>query len=354
MLSHAICGRRDRGLLDMAALGTIADVAPLVGGNRLIVKEGIKVLRETRRPGLRALMRSVGINGRTLEPDMLSYMLIPKINAAGRMADASSVVHLLLTEDHDEAEELAQYLTKLNQERQRVEENVFNSVIAKIGTPQGSVIVAADDSWHEGVIGIVASKLVDRFNLPSIVFSIKDSIARGSARSTPDVDICSAISACQRHIIQFGGHKQAAGVAIKAADIPAFEDAINGAVSQQCTEAGVEAAITIDVECAVKDMTMKLMSDLARLAPYGNGNPDPVFGCRGLLAVKPRIVGKNHLKLKLDHNGFIIDAIAYDMGDLINDIDNSKCFDAAFTPVVNEWNGNRNVQLNIKALRVSQ
>ncbi|MBF0456521.1 MAG: single-stranded-DNA-specific exonuclease RecJ [Nitrospirae bacterium] len=356
MLSRALLGSMDRGLLDMAAIGTIADVAPLTGENRLIVKDGLKVLRETRRPGLKALIKCSGINGRTLEPDILSYMLIPKINAAGRMDDAANVVRLLLTTDPDEAQALAEYLTKLNQERQKVEEEVFKSALKKldIEKPQGRVIVVADENWHEGVIGIVASKLVDKFNLPSIVFSIKDGIARGSARSILEVDICKAISLCHEHIIQFGGHKQAAGVKLKAAAIPLFEKAINNYVEAEFNEANSAATLTIDVGCYIKDVNMKLMSDLARLAPYGYGNPDPIFGARGLLAIKPRIVGKNHLKLKLSHNGFVIDAIGYDMGGFLNDIDNSECIDAAFTPIINEWNGSRTVQLNIKALRASE
>ncbi|KWT77392.1 single-stranded-DNA-specific exonuclease RecJ [Candidatus Magnetominusculus xianensis] len=356
MLSSALSGNMDKGLLDIAALGTIADVAPLTGENRLIVRDGLRVLRETRRPGLKALIKCSGINGRTFEPDMLSYMLIPKINAAGRMDDASSVVRLLLTDDPAEAQALAEYLTKLNQERQKIEEEVFKKALIKIESakPQGRVIVVADEDWHEGVIGIVASKLVDRFNLPSIVFSIKDGVARGSARSIQDVDICKAIASCSQHIIQFGGHKQAAGVKLKAADIPAFEQAINSFAHGEFSNVDLEPPLTIDVGCYIKDMNMKLMSDLARLAPYGYGNPDPIFGSRGLLAIKPRIVGRNHLKMKLGHNGFVIDAIGYDMGGLINDIDNSESIDAAFTPIINEWNGNRSVQLNIKALRASE
>ncbi|MBF0517149.1 MAG: single-stranded-DNA-specific exonuclease RecJ [Nitrospirae bacterium] len=356
MLSCALQGGMDKALLDIAAIGTIADVAPLMGENRLIVKDGLKVLKDTERQGLRALIKCSGINGRTLEPDMLSYMLIPKINAAGRMDDASIVVRLLLTDDHAEAQTLAETLTRLNQERQKIEEEVFKSALSKLeaGKPPGRVIVAADAHWHEGVIGIVASKLVDRFNLPSIVFSIKNGVARGSARSIPTVDICKAIAACSQHIMQFGGHKQAAGVKLKAADIPVFEEAVNASVEAQCGKADSGETLTIDVGCYIKDMNMKLMSDLARLAPYGYGNPDPIFGARGLLAIKPRVVGRNHLKLKLGHNGFIIDAIGYDMGGLINDIDGSESIDAAFTPVINEWNGNRSVQLNIKALRLSE
>ncbi|MBF0487043.1 MAG: single-stranded-DNA-specific exonuclease RecJ [Nitrospirae bacterium] len=355
MLSAALLCRLDKGLLDMAALGTIADVAPLTGENRLIVKDGLKVLRDSRRPGLRALIKCSGINGRVPEPDMLSYMLIPKINAAGRMDDAANVVRLLLTEDLNEAQTLAEYLTRLNQERQKIEEEVFRSALAKLEAvkPQGRVIVVADEGWHEGVIGIVASKLVDRFNLPSIVFSIKGGIARGSARSVPEIDICKAISSCTQHIIQFGGHKQAAGVKLKATNIPLFEQSVNEFV-EGARDADSSPTITIDVDCFIKDVNMKLMSELSRLAPYGCGNPDPIFGSRGLLAIKPRIVGKNHLKLKLGHNGFVIDAIGYDMGGLIDDIENSECVDAAFTPIINDYNGSRCVQLNIKALRASE
>ncbi|MBF0321142.1 MAG: single-stranded-DNA-specific exonuclease RecJ, partial [Nitrospirae bacterium] len=249
MLSHALVGRMERGLLDMAAIGTIADVAPLTGENRLIVKDGLKVLRDTRRLGLRALMKISGINGRTPEPDMLSYMMIPKINAAGRMDDATKVVQLLLTNDYEEAHTLAEYLTRLNQERQKVEEEVLKGALVNLeaAKPQGRVIVVSNENWHEGVLGIVASKIVDRYNLPAIVFTIKDGIARGSARSIPAVDICRAIASCTQHIIQFGGHKQAAGVKLKAANIPDFERAVNGFVEGEFKDVDLSPTLTIDV-----------------------------------------------------------------------------------------------------------
>ncbi|MBF0607047.1 MAG: single-stranded-DNA-specific exonuclease RecJ [Candidatus Magnetobacterium sp. LHC-1] len=341
-------------LLDIAAIGTIADVAPLIGDNRVIVKEGLRVLAEKKRIGLRALLELTGMSERALEPDLMSYSVIPRINAAGRMADATSVVKLMITSSVEEAETIARYLNNVNLERQRVEEYVLEMSLIQVRRKGfDKVITIADEGWHEGVLGIVASKMVDRYGLPAVVFSIKNGIARGSARSVPELDICDAISQCSECVIQFGGHRQAAGLTLKAEDIDRFETLINEHVKNTIANSNFTPTISIDADVALKDVNAKLLTELSRLAPYGYGNPEPILGSKGLMALNPRIVGKNHLKLRLGYNGYIIDAIAYDLGGYLHELSMHERFDAAFTPTINSYNGIRSVQLNVKAFRPS-
>ncbi|MBF0564135.1 MAG: single-stranded-DNA-specific exonuclease RecJ [Nitrospirae bacterium] len=362
-LSQALTGSLDdiRDLLDIAALGTIADVAPLVGENRLIVKEGLCLLSSGNRPGIRALLKTAGLSNRPLCPDTLSYSIIPRINAAGRMDDASKVVNLLVTQSAEEAEEIAKTLDRLNSERQKVEEEVLVSALSRLNRrardcadTDDNVIVIAGEDWHEGVLGIVASKIVDRFNVPAIVFSIKDGLARGSARSVQDIDICDTISSCSEHLIQFGGHKQAAGLKLRAENLTSFEKAIKTRVKDKFSGKDFTPTITIDADVYFKDINYKLINELSKLAPYGYGNPEPILGAKGLLALKPRVVGKNHLKFKLGFNGHVIDAIGYEMGDMVHELTSNARLDAIFTPTINAYNGTKSVQLNVKALRPSE
>ncbi|MBF0316863.1 MAG: single-stranded-DNA-specific exonuclease RecJ [Nitrospirae bacterium] len=358
-LSMALMARRDEmedftSLLDIAAIGTIADVAPLIGDNRAIVKEGLRVLANKKRVGLRALLAATGMSERALEPDFMSYSVIPRINAAGRMADATSVVKLLITESLEEAETIAQYLNSVNIERQRVEEYVLEMSLIQVQRKGfDKVIVIADEGWHEGVLGIVASKMVDRYGLPAVVFSMKNGIARGSARSVPELDICDAISHCSECVIQFGGHRQAAGLTLKEEDIDRFETLINEHVKKTIANSDFTPIINIDADVALKDVNTKLLTELSRLSPYGYGNPEPILGAKGLMTLNPRIVGKNHLKLRLGYNGYIIDAIGYDLGGYLQELSMHERFDVAFTPTINSYNGIRSVQLNVKAFRPS-
>ncbi len=342
------------GLLDIAAIGTIADVAPLIGENRVIVKEGIKALAATKRVGLKALLALTGMSDRTLGPDLMSYSIIPRINAAGRMADATSVVKLLITDSIDDAVSIAAYLNNLNLERQRVEEYVLEMSQFQVQRKgYDKVIVLADDSWHEGVLGIVASKMVDRHNLPTIVFSIKNGIARGSARSVPELDICDAISHCSECLIQFGGHRQAAGLTLKVEELGRFESLMNEHIKKTIVDTDFTPTIHIDADVNFKDINSKLLTELTKLEPYGYGNPEPILGAKGLMMLSPRIVGKNHLKLKLGYNGYIIDAIGFDLGGYLQELSMHERFDAIFTPTINTWNGVKSVQLNVKAFRPS-
>ncbi len=338
--------------LDIAALGIIADIVPLLEINRIIVKEGTKILTNSNRPGINALIDTTGINRSNITSDLLSFTIIPRINAAGRMSDATDVVRLFVTDSTKEAERIALWLNDLNSQRQKIEGTIFNAALKKI-EQQGfeKVIVIADEDWHEGVIGIVASRLVEMFNLPTFIFNIKDGIAIGSARSIPSYDIRNGIAYCSDMLIQFGGHKQAAGLRLYADNLSDFTSSINDHIKNNTKDDDFISIITIDSEVQLKDINFKLVNELSRIQPYGYGNKEPVLATKGLRTLYPRIVGNNHLKLRLEHNGRFIDSIGFKQGDLLSMVSSSGTIDAAYTPTINEWNSNKSIQLKIKALR---
>ncbi|MBF0472173.1 MAG: single-stranded-DNA-specific exonuclease RecJ [Nitrospirae bacterium] len=341
-------------LIEIAMLGTIADVVPLTFDNRIIVKEGLKRISKSQRPGIIELIEISSLNSPNFKTDMFSFTIIPRINAAGRMGDANSVVKLLTTNSHDEAKRLAIWLNDLNIERQKIESEVLESAISQLKTISiGKAIIIADEDWHEGVLGIVASKMVDRYDMPAFVLNIKDGIAKGSARSIPNFDILKCLKHCSNHLIQYGGHKQAAGLKLEAIHIKAFTDCVNEYIVNISKESDLITTLNIDYNVTLKEINHELMSEFSRLEPFGYSNPEPLLGAKGLVPSNLRVVGRNHLKMRLAHNGSVIDTIGFDLGESISWINSVKSIDAVFTPTINEWNGNRTVQLNIKDLRPS-
>ncbi|MDP2168442.1 MAG: single-stranded-DNA-specific exonuclease RecJ [Thermodesulfovibrionales bacterium] len=340
--------------LDLAALGTIADVVPLTGENRIIVKQGLGFIQEGRRHGIRALKTVSGLDGKEIKAGHLSFTVLPRMNAAGRMSDAGEVVELLLSSSEEAALGMASALDKKNSERQKVEEKVYKEamgLLSKKGISQASsphAIVLSGEGWHEGVIGIVAARIAEQFGRPAFIFSIKGEVAKGSARSIPGLDIHAGLLSLKGLLISFGGHRQAAGLKARVSELEAFEEGIIGLV-----EAGVSdftPSLTVDADIGLEDVSFGLAGELASLEPFGMGNPEPLFGSSGLEMVGPRVVGNNHLKTKLKGKRASVEAIGFDMGGLIEKIGGTKV-DAVFTVNINEWEGGRTLQLNLKALR---
>lgn len=354
-LMHALCGDLSsdmRPLFDLAAIGTIADVVPLTGENRVIVRGGLSIINRGDRPGIRALMKVSGVEGREVRAGRLAYSVIPRINAAGRLASSKDVVKLLTTDSEDEAWEIALWLDRLNTERQRIEEGILQEALKKLdGRDAYSAIVLSGQGWHEGVIGIVASRIAEKFSRPAVIFSVKDGIAKGSARSVPAVDICGALSDCSDLLISYGGHKQAAGVKLEASKLGDFENRL----SSLCGAGEIKSAaeITIDAEVDLSEMNFGLIRELNMLEPLGLGNPEPLFGGRTLDVLSPRIVGAKHVRMKLRQRSCSVDAIGFDMGAGIDKFGLYETIDAVFTPTVNEWNGGRYLQLVLRAFRPS-
>lgn len=341
-------------LLDLAALGTVADVVPLTGENRIILKEGLKYIRAGERPGVRALREVCRLGAKEMKAGSLAFTVVPRMNAAGRLADSGDVVRLLLSETEETAAGLSSWLDGLNSERQRIEEQVYQEAIEKLGPaePDG-VIVLAGEGWHEGVLGIVASRMAERHGRPSFILSVKDGIAKGSARSVPAFDICRGLGDCRDLLLSFGGHKQAAGLTMRSGQIPDFVRAMRDTVRREMVEDDLVPYLEIDASVRLADVTHTLVRELELLEPTGCGNPEPLLGARELSVVNPRVVGSKHLKLTVKQHSLAVDAIGFGMADLYDDLDFPLAIDAVFTPGINEWNGGRNLQLVLKAFRPS-
>jgi single-stranded-DNA-specific exonuclease len=341
-------------LLDLTALGTLADVVPLRGENRSILKEGMRLLHEAERPGVRALKDVCGLSKKTLKAGLLAFTMVPRMNAAGRISDAGDVVRLLLSGDYEEAAGLSEWLDGLNVERQRIEEEVYQHALSKLdtaGSDTDTVIVLSEEGWHEGVLGIVASRLAEKFYRPVFVFTLEKGVAKGSARSIPSFDICGGLAECSQLLMTYGGHKQAAGVRMKAENMRSFEEAIRQIVGQSLDKDDLVPMIRIDSDIELAQLSHALVRELEMLEPFGCGNAEPLFGSRGLGVAAPRTVGNNHLKMRLRKKSQFFDAIGFDMGLLFDHLGCPDVIDAAFAPAFNEWNGTRHIQLVLRDFR---
>jgi single-stranded-DNA-specific exonuclease len=341
-------------LLDLAALGTLADVVPLRGENRSILKEGMRRLHEAERPGIRALKDVCGLTGKTMKAGLLAFTIVPRMNAAGRISDAGDVVRLLLSEDYEEAVGLSEWLGGLNAERQRIEEEVFQRALSRLdmaGSDTDTVIVLSEEGWHEGVLGIVASRLVEKFYRPVFVFTLEKGVAKGSARSIPSFDICGGLAGCSELLMTYGGHKQAAGVRMKAENMRSFEEAIRRITVQSLDKDDLVPILRIDSDIELPQITHALVRELEMLEPFGHGNAEPLFGARELGVAAPRTVGNNHLKMRLRKKSQSFDAIGFDMGLLFEHLGCPDVIDAAFALAFNEWNGTRHIQLVLRDFR---
>jgi len=340
------------GYLDLAALGTLADSVPLTGENRALVKEGLPLISSGQRPGIAALKEVAGLEGKELKAMRILFTVIPRINAAGRISDASQVVELMLAGDRDSAWQIAEGLNRMNSERQRIEEEVFQEAYAlALARKDRAAIVLWGKGWHEGVLGIVASRIVERFGRPAMVLVEADGEARGSARSIPQFDIYDGLSICAGSLKSFGGHRQAAGLVLDAGKLGEFEERICGVVEKSVED--YTPVLNIDAAVELREVSFKLVEEISMLEPFGYGNPEPVFGCRELEVVSPRVVGRNHLKMKLKANSLSVDSIGFGMGDRMEEVQDTIAVDAAFVATINEWGDRRTLQLNLKAFRPS-
>ena len=341
-------------LLDLVALGTIADSVALVGENRVFAARGLEEIRKDGcRPGLAALKEASGVDSE-MQAGRLSYTLIPRINAAGRLDDANEVVELFLSEDRDRAKEIAQHLDVQNRERQKIEADVLESAVKMIDPNNpGNAIVLWSDEWHPGVIGIVASRLVGMFYRPVFLFSVQGPVAKGSARSIPPLNLYRAIVECSELLTAFGGHRQAAGLKISTENLPAFREMMNARVEKTLTPEEMIPILEIDAPLRFSDLNFSIVRELGLLEPFGESNREPVFATKEIAVVYQKIVGNNHLKMRLRQERKDMDAIGFNLGEMIEELEKAQSLDVAFVPGINEWNGMKNLQLNIKAIRPS-
>ncbi len=340
--------------LDLVALGTVADIVPLLGENRILVKYGLIRLAKTQNVGLQALLQTAGLKDREINAGHIGFILAPRINAAGRMGNPSQGVKLFTTGDPLNAIDLAKELDKENQIRQEVENQVLQEALAQIqrnpGLLEEHALVLAGENWHLGVIGIVASKLVEIYNKPVILIGMDGDEGRGSGRSISGFNLFEAIEANSSYLIKFGGHEFAAGITVTRENIPAFAKAFLETSKARLTRDDLIPFLKIESLVDLNHITLDLARELSRLAPCGPANPTPVLGCQALNLVEYRNVGENgkHIKIKVAKSDSILEGIGFNMGSVQSELASTREVDLAFSLEENHWNGTAQIQLNIK------
>jgi single-stranded-DNA-specific exonuclease len=367
-LVQALCGRtgRDRlmpGFIKVAAIGTLADVVPLVGENRVIAKLGLDLLtRGPHKVGLRALIDVCGLTGKTIDSYHIGFMLAPRVNAAGRMSTPDIAARLFLADDEALAEEVRQLALQLDSEnvkRQDEEAEILAQAKKIVATDPEvgarSILVVAGEGWHRGVIGIVASKLQDAFHRPAIVLSVEDGIAHGSCRSFSRFDMLGALERCAHLMTRFGGHKQAAGLTMDASRIRELRLAVNAVADETLGPDDLMPRLRIDGGLAFREITGGVAAGIMSLAPFGAGNPRPVFAARGVEIIDgPRKLKERHLKMSLKQEGRIFRAVAWRAAERHDFLSEHKAaLDVAFSLEQNQYNGNTYVELTLADLKSS-
>jgi single-stranded-DNA-specific exonuclease len=351
-----------RRYLDLVTLGTVADLVPLVEENRVLVTHGLKEIERSQRPGIVALKEVSG--EAEVSSGYIGFRLGPRINAGGRLADAQKAVELLTTTDLARARELASYLDQENRERQGIEETILNDAVTKVESwtdlPERRSIVLASPEWHAGVIGIVASRLVERFHRPTFLIAIDGVKGKGSGRSPKAFHLYDGLKACAEFLDGYGGHRQAAGLSMQAARVDAFAAHFEAVSRERLSAADLIPETEVDAELDLSILTGETMAEVRRLEPYGQGNTEPIFLARNAQVMSVRIVGGNpllgkpgHLKLLLRsaHGGRPVDAIGFGMADA--PVTPKGRIDVLYTPEINMWNGNASLQMRIKDLQIS-
>jgi single-stranded-DNA-specific exonuclease len=352
---EADCRTFLRDQLDLVALGTVADVVPLLGENRVLVRAGLEVIGRTARPGIRALAAVAGLEGKPITPTGIGFQLGPRLNAAGRTEDAATALRLLLTQDKEEAQQLAVRLDELNRERQAIERSIVEASVRDVeanSETMRNLLVVGGEGWHTGVVGIVASRLTEQFDLPAIVLGYEGGLAKGSARSVPGFDIHDALTACAGHLVSFGGHAGAAGLRLKEADVPAFRRAMNDYAAPILASLDRTQDLVADVELQPAEITWQLYDDLQKLEPFGEGNPRPLFLLQNArVDFPPQVLRSEHLKVKLRAGGFAFDTIGFRMASEKETFESGGPVDILFRPTANEWNGETSLQLELMDAR---
>ncbi len=344
--------------LDLVVLGTVADVVPLRGENRILVKHGLKILNESRRVGIQKLKEVALVKGDNLSVGTIGYQMAPRLNASGRLGEAGAGVRLLLTDDPEEAAEIAHGLEAMNRERQKIEEKILDDARSMIVCDPDynyCSIVLHSSEWHQGVIGIVASRLVEEFYRPTVLVSMAGKVGKGSARGIPGFNLYQGLEQCSGILEAFGGHKFAAGLSIKLENLGSFKEKFEEAVRNALTPDDFVPWLRIDSEVRLKDLDWKVYSEIKSVSPFGPANPEPVFESGPLQVMYPKIVGKNHVRMKLGQDGFAISSIAFNMGERYQGLAMKKVFiNAAFTLSSSEWQGESTLQLNVRDIHFRQ
>lgn len=342
-------------LLDLASLGTVSDVVPLTEENRILAMAGIRLINDRKRLGIKHLLEAASVRGK-VSVNNIYFGLAPRINAAGRLEHAYKSLELMLTSDASKARSLAAELNKINVRRQGIGAKIKEQVFFQLEdgyVEKNKLVVLSGENWHPGVIGIVASQVVDRFSRPTVLVGVNDGVGRGSARSIDGFNIFELLESCRDLFLDFGGHAGAAGFEIEANNIAELKKRLQQEMDQKVSFEELRAAVVIEATIDPVRISMGLVKELEILAPHGEGNPQPVFMSRGLKLYEMRQVGKtgSHLKLKLTDNEVILDVIGFGFGDLAEKLSYDNSYDVAYKLETNEWDGFESVQLRLVDIR---
>jgi len=346
--------------LDLVALAASADIVPLTDENRILVKRGMEMINENPRPGILALIKKAKKEVGSLTAGQVVFTIAPRINAVGRMGDAKRAVDLFIEKDNDTADKIAQILEDENYRRRKIDEMTFSHAVSiieeTVDLDKEVAIIVHVDEWHPGVIGIVASRVVEKYYRPAIMLSTVDGVAKGSARSISGFNIYEALQECDDMLIQFGGHEAAAGVAIEIDNIDKFRIKFNHVLREKMKEKDIIPEIKADIIISLSDITPKFVRILDQFAPFGPGNMRPVFIAKNVqLANYPRIVGSNHLLATLKQNGGdkVFDAIGFNLGYFAEIIAKDRdLIDIVFTIEKISRNGVSYPQIRLKDIKV--
>lgn len=341
-----------RAYLDLVALGTLADMVPLLEENRRLVRAGMEVMKASRWPGVLALQTQAGVDPDRVSPEDVAFRLAPRINAAGRLGEAPTGLDALLTSDPVSARRLAERLHALNDRRQALEQDILSRIESELLSDRAlegrRALVLHGEGWHQGVLGIVASRIALRYGRPTIVLDVRDGIATGSGRSIDGFDLHGSLQDLDALFLRFGGHRHAVGLSLETRYIDRLIEGMEAAALEQLTAGDLRPALHVEAELPLGDVTRETVEEIQRLGPFGSGTPEPLFLARDLDVLESRVVGDRHLKLRVARGGRELDAIGFDHGHL-HPLGGTRV-SAVYHPRINRWRGIESLQLNIQAL----
>ena len=344
-------------IIPLITLGTAADVVPIKDENRVIVHHGLNILENLEKPGLKTLLELAGLKGH-ISVGQLVFSIAPRINAAGRIGDANRAVELLVTDDQDKARLLAKELDNENKRRQIIQQAVVDEALLKVNAEADlkneNALVLANAGWHPGVVGIVASKIKEEFNRPTIIIALENGSGKGSARSVAGFDLYEALTACKTHLDGYGGHPMAAGLTLSNQKLEDFKKAFINFANERLTEENLQATLTLDSEIALQDITPRFMEFLDKLSPYGPGNMRPKFAIRNAeIAGAPKVIGKTgeHIRFKIRQGLKSYPAVGFGLSNKYEMLITGQPVDIACVVETNEWQGNTSIQMNVRDIK---
>jgi len=355
---QALLGRGSEEFLDIVSLGTIADVVELTGENRIFAKEGLKRIQKTKNPGLLALMDVAGIKGKKMSSHAVGFILGPRLNATGRLGSAEKSLELLLCEDRDQAYALARDLDQDNRQRQKTQSEVIEEAMRMIerdiNFKEHKVIILSKEGWHKGVLGIVASRILEKYYRPTIVISLEGGVGTGSARSIDGFHMFEALKSCEEILETYGGHRHAAGLTISEQQIDIFRKTINDLAKQLLTPENLSPTMELDSEISFSQISMDLVKTVESLEPFGEGNPKPLFCSRFLKVKNPPVrLGKDTLKFWVTDGQIVLQAVGFGMGKYFDMVSSCPKIDLAYNLSVDDWGDDPKIQLTVKDIRES-